>query len=130
MGADIGYSEARFVFPVGQDGQSATFATIIPLLPALTPYQAGNPCALLRLDEFSFHPAPERLQQALALTPAEARLVAKMFQGGSLGIVAKELGISPNTAKTQLASVFIKTGTRRQRELIALASALVRQHIA
>ncbi|HUU70992.1 MAG TPA: LuxR C-terminal-related transcriptional regulator, partial [Burkholderiales bacterium] len=68
------------------------------------------------------------LQQLLGITAAEARLVSRLFEGGSLGSIAKELNISPNTAKTHLASVFFKTGAKRQRELITLVSALVNRN--
>lgn len=62
--------------------------------------------------------AEERLQQLYALTPAEARLTVILIRG--LSIVAAELGISQNTARTHLKRIFQKTGTHRQSALVNL----------
>ncbi|MBI1211969.1 MAG: alpha/beta fold hydrolase [Alphaproteobacteria bacterium] len=56
----------------------------------------------------------------LGLTAAEARLTAKLVQGLSLSDAAAELSISTHTARTQLKSIFAKTGVRRQSELLRL----------
>lgn len=59
------------------------------------------------------------------LTPAESRLVLRLVAGDSLRSAAQALGIGYETARTTLKSVFHKTGTRRQAELvIALIHAL------
>ena len=56
----------------------------------------------------------------LGLTAAEARLTAKLLQGLSLADAASALTISTHTARTQLKSIFAKTGVRRQSELLRL----------
>lgn len=124
--ADGKISEARRSFIVSRKGGTSTFVTVAPLAGAPEQSWPGKPCALVRVDEFNSRPEPARLAQALGLTTAEARLVSKLCQGGSLAEVANEMHVSLNTAKTQLASAFAKTGTRRQSELIALVSALPR----
>ena len=52
------------------------------------------------------------------LTPAEARLVRALAQGGDLDGCAQEAGVTRNTAKTQLAHAMAKIGVGDQRELI------------
>jgi len=121
-------SEARLTFTVNGSDHSTAHVTVVPLLAAPTQYRTGNACTLVRIDDIHSRPAPEHLQQLLGITAAEARLVSRLFEGGSLGSIAKELNISPNTAKTHLASVFFKTGAKRQRELITLVSALVNRN--
>jgi DNA-binding CsgD family transcriptional regulator len=79
---------------------------------------------LVRVDQQGGERAPRTLEEALDLSAAEARLVSALSGGGTLVEAAEKLGISPNTAKTQLASAFSKTGTTRQSELISLVSAL------
>ncbi len=118
--------EARRSFIVSSKNGARAFVTIAPLAGAPEQSWRDKPCALLRIDEFNSHPQPQRLRQALGMSAAEARLVSALCHGGSLATAAKEVQISLNTAKTQLASVFAKTGTRRQSELIALVSALPR----
>jgi DNA-binding CsgD family transcriptional regulator/PAS domain-containing protein len=64
-------------------------------------------------------PAALDIAAAYRLTRAEGRLVAALARGRNLVQVARENGISPNTAKTQLRSVFLKTGFQRQGDLVA-----------
>ena len=58
------------------------------------------------------------LKTRFGLSPAEARLAALLFAGASLQSCAKALGIKYETARSYLKSVFQKTGTHRQAELV------------
>jgi|EndMetStandDraft_6_1072998.scaffolds.fasta_scaffold374886_1 DNA-binding CsgD family transcriptional regulator len=58
------------------------------------------------------------LKDRFDLSPAEAHLVARLMTGKSLRSCAKALGIKYETARTCLKSVFQKTKTRRQAELV------------
>jgi DNA-binding CsgD family transcriptional regulator len=64
---------------------------------------------------------PERIAAVLELTAAEGRLVAQLIAGRELASAAERLDISIHTARSQIKSVFAKTGTHRQAELVALA---------
>lgn len=57
-------------------------------------------------------------RQTLGLTPAEARLAARLRFGLSLKEAAEELGISVNTVRNQLKSIFDKLGVNRQADLV------------
>lgn len=61
-----------------------------------------------------------RLVALLGLTPAEARLTARLAEGLSLGEAAVQLGISEGTARFVSKRVFAKTGTRGQADLLRL----------
>ena len=63
-------------------------------------------------------PQADFLETRFALSPAEVRLVAYLFAGASLRSSARALGIKYETARTYLKSVFEKTGTHRQAELV------------
>ena len=65
-------------------------------------------------------PAPELLQALFDLTPAEARLASQLTQGKSIEQIGLSSDLSHNTLRTQLKSVFSKTGVRRQTELVSL----------
>jgi DNA-binding CsgD family transcriptional regulator len=65
-----------------------------------------------------------RFAAAFGLTPAEIRLTCALLESDSLAGAAESLGISISTAKTQLASIFRRTGVRRQKELAQLAARL------
>lgn len=60
------------------------------------------------------------LMQLFQLTQAEARLACLLADGASLEECALQLGITRNTARSQLRMVFAKTGTNRQGDLVRL----------
>jgi DNA-binding CsgD family transcriptional regulator len=64
------------------------------------------------------------LRQLFGLTPAEAALADLLCGGERLADAASALGITQNTARAQLKSVFQKTGATRQAELVKLLLAL------
>lgn len=65
------------------------------------------------------------LKLCFKLTAAEARLAALIGGGGDLDAACEALHIGRATARTQLKSIFAKTGVRRQSELVALFSRLI-----
>lgn len=60
------------------------------------------------------------LSEAFQLTKAESRLAAALAQGTDLKAFAEQNEVSLATARAQLRSVFNKTDTHRQAELVAL----------
>jgi DNA-binding CsgD family transcriptional regulator len=58
------------------------------------------------------------LQRHFGLAPAEARLAFHLVAGETLRSAAVKLSISYETARTCLKSIFDKTGTCRQAELV------------
>lgn len=64
--------------------------------------------------------SPQRLAVLYGLTPAEARLAAKLATFKSMEQVAGSLGVAIATARSHLKSVFTKTGTHSQSELLML----------
>ena len=62
----------------------------------------------------------------MGLTPAEARLAARIGRGEELKAIADAEGIAIETARARLKAVFAKTGTHRQAELAVLVSRLSR----
>lgn len=67
-------------------------------------------------------PAAQPLQEYFDLTLAEVRLAQSLARGLSLEEAARRLNIKMSTARTQLASIFSKTGSERQGKLIAILS--------
>jgi DNA-binding CsgD family transcriptional regulator len=66
----------------------------------------------------------ELLALTYGLTPAETRVVSCLLAGRTLSEGARELRVTPATARTHLRSVFRKTGASRQQELLLLAARL------
>lgn len=61
---------------------------------------------------------------AMGLSQAEARLARRIGAGEDLKSIAEAEGITIETARTRLKSVFSKTGTHRQAELAVLVASL------
>lgn len=60
------------------------------------------------------------IRQLLGVTPAEAELAARLARGDTIDAAACELGVTRATARTQLYSIFRKTGLHRQSELVSV----------
>ncbi|MDO8465156.1 MAG: hypothetical protein Q7S46_07885 [Gallionella sp.] len=63
---------------------------------------------------------PQRLAALYGLSPAEARLAAKLAALSSVEQAADELCITVHTARSHLKSIFAKTGSKSQSELLML----------
>ena len=70
-------------------------------------------------------PSAALLKQAFGLSPAEARIALELTSGLSLTEAAEKCGITRETAKTHLNSVFYKTGTNRQGALVGLVRSVM-----
>jgi DNA-binding CsgD family transcriptional regulator len=77
----------------------------------------GEPPPCIRLD-------PATVAQAFALTDREAAVTCLLAEGATLADVAQRLGMQIGTVRVHLRSVFAKTGTNRQAELVALLGRL------
>jgi DNA-binding CsgD family transcriptional regulator len=87
----------------------------------------GKPnLALLRLTAMHHLPPGirSRLEQLYGLTRAEAELTVLLAQGKSLEAIALARAVKLDTVRTQLRTVYKKTGTHRQGELVCLAGIL------
>jgi DNA-binding CsgD family transcriptional regulator len=69
-------------------------------------------------------PQPGMLAQTFGLSPAEAKVASLLAEGKSVEEIARAQAVLENTVRMQLKSVFAKTGTHRQGELIALVARL------
>jgi DNA-binding CsgD family transcriptional regulator len=65
-------------------------------------------------------PNPTTLRQMFGLTVAETRLALQIARGNTPSEIARTRRLSRTTIRSQLASVFAKTQTGRQAELVAL----------
>lgn len=70
--------------------------------------------------ELPLHASIDTLAQLFGLTPAESRLALQLINGVSLEEASTALGISRNTARAHLRSIFTKTGVTQQTMLVSL----------
>ena len=97
------------VWPVPEGSQQALFASL-----------GGFVCIYLHDPLAEVELNIELLMQAHGLSSAEARVALGIARGQSLEALAASLHRSIHTLRSQLKSVFAKTGTRRQNELTHL----------
>lgn len=80
-------------------------------------------CLIAPLDHRRFATV-RQLMDLFGLSAAEARLARALCHGDSLEEYARDQGLKMPTVKTQLRSVFAKTGTDRQSALVRLLSGI------
>jgi DNA-binding CsgD family transcriptional regulator len=102
-------------------GRRPYMATVSPLAG-----KAGSVLVTVNDLDRTLSPSPERLVAAFGLTRSEARVAAYLFEMGRLEDVAAASGTSIGTVRHQLKSVFDKTGTTRQAELMTLIARTLR----
>jgi DNA-binding CsgD family transcriptional regulator len=97
--------------------------TVVPL-PALSAahFWRAEPAVAIFIADPEARPRDlsERFAQLFGLTPAEARLAARLAAGDSPAAVAEALGLSKHTIRVQLKALMDKTDTHRQAELVRL----------
>ncbi|MGH7248268.1 MAG: helix-turn-helix transcriptional regulator, partial [Pseudomonadota bacterium] len=74
----------------------------------------------MRDPELARRQGEKNLRRRFGLTLAETGLAAEILKGYGRKAAARRRGISDATAKSQLSSIFEKTGTHRQAELVRL----------
>lgn len=70
-------------------------------------------------------PPVQALKSVFNLTDAEARLAARLGSGEALDEICDNLAIAKETGRNQLKSIFNKTGTHRQAELVCLVMSFI-----
>jgi DNA-binding CsgD family transcriptional regulator len=102
-------------------GEISALLTICPTPPSVyADPQRGNVAAAVFVRALQPRVVPEDVRVAFGLTGAEFRLARKLAGGSTLEDASEHLGISKNTARTQLRGLFEKTGTHRQSDLVAV----------
>lgn len=74
----------------------------------------------VRLIDAQAAPSADALKQLFGLSPTEARLAHELATGLDVKDAAGSMGVTVNTARTYLRTIFQKTGVNRQSELMRL----------
>ena len=99
-----------------------------PLVVVARPLEAPEPGAARAVlfvsdPDHGLRTSRARLRQLFDLTATEADLVALLAEGHDLRSAGDRLGIRHETARTHVKHAFLKTGVRRQSQLVRLALA-------
>jgi len=108
----------------GAETHSAAVLHILPMRGDARDIFAGAEYLMVVSTIDAKSASPTILGALFDLTPAEARLAEGLLSGDALSAIARHHGVSITTVRTQLSSIFAKTGTSRQAQLVALLSSL------
>lgn len=103
-------------------GRSRLGVLVRPVPPASIAEYGPCPAAVLHLSdtERSVGASPALLRSLFGLTAAESGLALLLVEGLTLDEASARQGVSRHTARSQLRSIFAKTGVTRQTELLRL----------
>jgi DNA-binding CsgD family transcriptional regulator len=102
-------------------GAKAYQLTVMPTHSAELTLSASAPAVIIFIRDPQRHERPsEDLLRAYGLTPAESRVALLLSDGLSPRQIAEMIGVSENTVRSQIKSIFFKTGVKRQGELFRL----------
>lgn len=120
-GTGIAHRRSDFVSLTREAGKSPLSLLIAPL-PMEIPISPGalQPMAVIFVNDpdKANKPTAVQLREKFKMTPAEAGFAVEILKGDGIQAAADRLLISRATARTHLARIFDKTGTRRQAELV------------
>jgi DNA-binding CsgD family transcriptional regulator len=106
-------------------GQRQWILTIRPMLSSYGPFGRVKCEMLVQIHDGAPHIGSLHLLQSLFdLTSRELQVVRLLAAGHSVESLAAYMNISSNTARTHLRSIFAKTATSRQSELLQLCASL------
>jgi len=109
--------------PVGSTSWLATSAKegFTALVNQIANAWSDETIAIILLDlDVHPEPSPRTLQRLFGFTAAETQLAVELARGHNLLDIARARRLSRTTVRSQLASLFVKTQTRRQAVLVAL----------
>jgi DNA-binding CsgD family transcriptional regulator len=118
-GRDSPATSCSFPIPA-LDGGDLVVGHLIP-----TPGQARDifdgAAAIFVVTPLSAPKAPDvsLIQALFDLTPAEARVARGVVEGATVANLAQRFGVSRETIRSQIKSVFSKTGAQRQADLVS-----------
>ena len=117
----IGRRPSHFISLTREAGRSPLSLLVAPL-PVDIPVSpsAPRPLAVIFVNDpdKANKPTAVQLRDKFKMTPAEASFAVEILKGDGIQAAADRLSISRATARTHLARIFDKTGTRRQAELV------------
>jgi DNA-binding CsgD family transcriptional regulator len=107
-------------------GKRPYFVLVSPMRISLLTCTAEKPAAILFINdsERRVRFAPTVLRDLFGMTPAECRVALLIGDGRSRSEIADLLNVSSNTLKSQMASIYRKTGISRHAQLVHLLARL------
>lgn len=122
---DVGEGGAGGALRMGDMIGAPSLACLVSPVPAMLDGD-GRRLAMISVRTLGLEaePSPAVLAQLFGLSPAEASVTVALVRGLTVEAIAAERVIALPTLRTQLRSIFRKTGTANQRDLMRLVGSL------
>jgi len=126
LDADTSESKGGWVRIERSSSRRALMALVAPLISSESPFGAIEPKALVIIGDAADALAVDEqaLHDLFSLTQAEARLACALSAGHSIESAAALFEVQSATMRSELKSVFRKTGVNRQQDLVRLITSL------
>src|SRR5215467_3142584 len=113
--------------PVPQSNGDPAYIHVLPLMTGDTRSRLesrASAALFVTTKDGGAGPPADAIAAVFDLSPAEIRVSQRLLAGRMPAEIADELGLAMPTVRSHLASVFAKTGTSRQSDLVGLATQL------
>lgn len=119
---ELSQSTGRTIVLDSDDGQGNLLIRFMRLSDAVKLGDLQSPCIAIFISDTSANGAPDPvpLQEMYDLTPLEAEIASRICAGLNPKETAIELGITANTVRSYLKSIFRKMGVHRQADLVRI----------
>jgi DNA-binding CsgD family transcriptional regulator len=112
----------RRILRLSRTGGETSLAVIVSKAPHALQKLAGDSgqnlaCLAIVDPNRQSTPAPEVLMELFGLTQAEARVALQIGAGKSVNEIAEDSGVKVGTIRSQVISIFAKTGLNRQQDV-------------
>jgi DNA-binding CsgD family transcriptional regulator len=113
--------------PVPQSEGDPAYIHVLPLMSGDTRSRMApraSAALFVTVKDGGAGPPAEAIAAVFDLSPAEIRVLQHLLAGRAPAEIADDLGLAMPTVRSHLASIYAKTGTSRQSDLIRLATQL------
>jgi DNA-binding CsgD family transcriptional regulator/PAS domain-containing protein len=113
--------------PVPQSEGDPAYIHVLPLMSGDTRSRLApraSAALFVTVKDGGAGPPAEAIAAVFDLSPAEIRILQRLLAGRAPAEIADDLGLAMPTVRSHLASIYAKTGTSRQSDLIRLATQL------
>jgi DNA-binding CsgD family transcriptional regulator len=125
--AEPAIGRMRIGVPVWQSDGDPAYIHVLSLMTSDThsrPQLCASAAVFVTVWDGAAGPPVEAVAAVFDLTAGEIRVAERLLMGRTPAEVAEDLALAMSTVRSHLASIFAKTGTSRQSDLVRLATQL------
>ena len=125
--AEPAIGRMRIGVPIWQSDGDPAYIQVLPLMTGYThscPALSASAAVFVTVCGGAAGPPVEAVAAVFDLTAGEIRVAERLLTGWTPAEIARDLALAMSTVRSHLASIFAKTGTSRQSDIVRLATQL------